>query len=118
MSTTNNTPTKLKPAVSFIGEAPADGERILKDVKKLLTYDRSSGKIGTHWYALTPTDTENTYSLKVETIKRVGKETNRHFRTFSVQVKILNRIWRKNDRGLLVPVILTNAEMKQLKKTA
>ena len=54
---------KLKPVVSFINEAPTDGEHILKDLKIILAYDKASGKIGSYWYGLKPTDKDGVYTL-------------------------------------------------------
>ena len=98
----------MKPVVSFSNEKPKDSERILKDIKKILACDKASGKIGTYWYGLKPTDKEDVYNLTVETIKKNKGVIKRHFRNFTIQVKILNRVWVKNDRGILVSRILTN----------
>ena len=89
--------------VSFVGEAPADGERILKEVKTLLEYDRIQGGFGKmphYWYGIETGDDDGIYPVMVETRRRVKNkvlkrtEIKREFRTVRIKVEFLNREWR------------------------
>jgi hypothetical protein len=89
--------------VIFVDEAPADGERILKDVKTLLEYDRIHGGFGKmpyYWYGIETGDDDGIYPVMVETRRRVKNkalkrmEIKREFRTVRIKAEFLNREWR------------------------
>lgn len=92
----------LKPVVSFISEPPKESQRILRHVKMMLTYNKTSGRIFNHWYCIKMTDTEGVYTLTEETIKKVKGETIRNFRNFTLKVEILNLVLERNEKGILV----------------
>ena len=89
--------------VAFDGETPADGNRILNDVKTLLEYDRMQGAFGKqprYWYGIRLTDGDGIYEVLTEVTRRVRNkllkrtETQRTFRTLHIKVDFLNRQWR------------------------
>ena len=89
--------------VAFDGETPADGNRILNDVKTLLEYDRMQGAFGKmprYWYGIQLTDDDGIYQVLTEVRRRARNkllkrtETQRTFRTLRIKVDFLNRQWR------------------------
>ena len=89
--------------VSFVDDAPADGERILKDVKKLLEYNRIQGGFGKmphYWYGFKMADGDDVWNVMVEVRRRVKNkatkrtEMKREFRTIRIKAELLNREWR------------------------
>ena len=89
--------------VSFVGEAPADGERILKDVKTLLEYNQAHGGFGKmpyYWYGFKAGESDDIIPVMVETRRRVKNkilkrtEIKREFRTVRIKAEFLNREWR------------------------
>lgn len=94
---------KWKVNVGFADEAPADGERILKEVKTLVEYNRTHGAFGKlprYWYGIKDTDTDGIVSVMVEVRKRVKNkllkrtEIKTTYRTLRMKIDILNRRWR------------------------
>ena len=91
--------------VSFVDEAPADGDRILKDVKTLLEYNQTHGGFGKmpyYWYGFKAAyeNDEDIYPVMVEVRRKVRNkatkrmETKREFRTLRIKAEFLNREWR------------------------
>lgn len=90
--------------VSFVDEVPADGERILKDVKTLLEYNQAHGGFGKmphYWYGFKSAgEDDGVIPVMVEVRRRVRNqdtkrtETKREFRTIRIKAEFLNREWR------------------------
>lgn len=104
------TEPKWKVEVSFHGEAPKDGNRILRDVKKLLSYDKCHGKIGSYWYSLQKEVTEDVYEWIVQhkpTRRELKKK--QEFRHIYIRAIFLNRVWRIVTTPSGFPVYLCEA---------
>lgn len=89
--------------VSFVDETPEDGERILRDVKTLLEYDRSHGGFGKmpyYWYGIKVSEDDGIFPVMVEVRRRMRNKALKHtevkrtFRTVRVKAEFLNREWR------------------------
>ena len=109
---------KWKVSVGFADEAPADGERILKEVKTLVEYDRTQGAFGKqprYWYGIKAADTDGISSVMVEVRRRVKNkllkrtETKTTYRTLRMKIDILNRRWRTIMTASGLPVYVTEA---------
>jgi len=94
---------KWKVIVGFADETPADGERILKEVKRLVEYDRTQGAFGKlprYWYGIKDSDADGITSVMVEVRQRVKNkllkrtEIKPPYRTLRMKIDILNRRWR------------------------
>ena len=89
---------KWKVEVYFEGEAPTDGDRILRDVKKLLSYDRCQGRIGVYWYGQLNEVKEGVHEWMVQ--RTPTKKELKHnpktkqFRHVHIRETFLNRRWR------------------------
>ena len=109
---------KWKVNVGFADEAPADGERILKEVKTLVEYDRLQGAFGKqprYWYGIKDSDADGITSVMVEVRQRVKNkllkrtETKTTYRTLRMKIDILNRRWRTIMTASGLPVYVTEA---------
>jgi len=94
---------KWKVNIGFADETPADGERILKEVKTLVEHDRmhgAFGKLPRYWYGIKGADTDGISSVMVEVRQRVKNkllkrtEIKTTYRTLRMKIDILNRRWR------------------------
>lgn len=92
------TKPKWKVEVCFVGEAPTDGGRILRDVKKLLSYDRCHGRIGNYWYGQLGEVVEDVHEWMVQrTPTKKELKCNpkiKQFRNVHIRTTFLNRRWR------------------------
>ena len=104
---------KWKVNVGFADKAPADGERILEEVKTLEEHDRMQGAFGKlprYWYGIKDTDTDGITSVMVEVRQRVRNkllkrtEIKSTFRTLRMKIDILNRRWRTITTASGLPV--------------
>jgi len=94
---------KWKVSVGFADETPDDGERILKEVKTLVEYDRMQGAFGKlprYWYGIGGADANGIRSVMVEVRRRVRNkllkrtEIKTTYRTLRMKIDILNLRWR------------------------
>ena len=94
---------KWKVSVGFADETPADGERILKEVKTLVEYDRMQGAFGKqprYWYGIKDADADGITSVMVQVRQRVKNkllkraEIKTTYRTLRMKIDILNLRWR------------------------
>lgn len=86
--------------VTIKGEQPEDAERIVKDVARLVSYDRNHGRIGCYAYYLKANN-----ELTVEYTPR-KKKAKRTFRQFAVGIDILNRRWEQRTTPGGLPVMV------------
>lgn len=104
---------KWEVSVGFADESPADGERILKEVKTLVEYDRTHGAFGKlprYWYGIKDVDADGIVSVMVEVRQRVKNkllkrtEIKTTYRSLRMKIDILNRRWRTITTASGLPV--------------
>ena len=91
-----------KAVVTIKGEQPKDAKRIVRDVTRLVSYDRNYGWIGRYAYFL---EADNELTVEYTPRKKNAKRT---YRTFAVGIDILNRRWEQRTTPggstIMVPV--------------